>query len=320
MSLLPLFSKLDTLRVAVLGDFCLDMYWHADMRRSVLSRETPHFPLPVVKERFSPGGAGNVACCAQALNPLSVQALGIIGQDWRGELLLQCLHTAGVDTKGLLALPDRFTNTYIKPLRQGISELTYEDPRIDFENFTSLEEAAQEQLIDALHALSGVDVLLVCDQMAYGCVTEKVRKAVEKLAAKGLPVVVDSRQNAGVFRHAMVKPNRYEAAQATGEEDMERAALQLSQTTGKPAVVTLGAEGCLLVENGVAHHIPAVQVPPPHDYVGAGDAFMAAFSLAAAAGEGLQQACTLGNAAAAVVIQKLNTTGTATRQELEAIW
>ncbi len=63
MSLLPLFSKLDTLRVAVLGDFCLDMYWHADMRRSVLSRETPHFPLPVVKERFSPGGAGNVAFC-----------------------------------------------------------------------------------------------------------------------------------------------------------------------------------------------------------------------------------------------------------------
>ena len=48
-------------RFAVLGDFCLDIYWHADMQKSELSRETPHYPLPIVQERMSAGGAGNVA-------------------------------------------------------------------------------------------------------------------------------------------------------------------------------------------------------------------------------------------------------------------
>lgn len=320
MSLQALFKKFDTLRVAVLGDFCLDMYWHADMRKSTLSRETPHFPLPVVEERFSPGGAGNVACCAQALKPFSMKALGVIGQEWRGELLLQSLHQVGIDTQSLFALQNRFTNAYIKPLRQGISDLVYEDARIDFENFTALPEEMEDKLIEAINGLNDVDILLVCDQMAFGCVTDRVRKAVEKLAVQGLSVVVDSRENAGLFRHVLLKPNAFEAFQATGEKDMKKAALQLSHHTGKPAVITQGAEGCLLAAEGMIHHIPARQVPPPHDYVGAGDAFMAAFALAVAAGEELPKACALGNTAAAVVIRKLNTTGTATRQELEAIW
>ena len=43
-------------RVGLIGDLCLDMYWIADMKRSQLSRETPHYPLPIVQERRSAGG------------------------------------------------------------------------------------------------------------------------------------------------------------------------------------------------------------------------------------------------------------------------
>lgn len=31
-------------RIGIIGDFCVDIYWHADMRKSELSRETPHYP------------------------------------------------------------------------------------------------------------------------------------------------------------------------------------------------------------------------------------------------------------------------------------
>ena len=48
------------LRVGVVGDFTLDGYWFADMTRSALSRETPLFPRPVVREHYSCGGAANV--------------------------------------------------------------------------------------------------------------------------------------------------------------------------------------------------------------------------------------------------------------------
>lgn len=66
-------------RIGVIGDFCLDVYWHADMTKSELSRETPHFPLPIVQERLSPGGAGNVVMNLLALKPKAVHAVGVFG-------------------------------------------------------------------------------------------------------------------------------------------------------------------------------------------------------------------------------------------------
>lgn len=30
--------------IGIIGDFCVDIYWHADMTKSELSRETPHYP------------------------------------------------------------------------------------------------------------------------------------------------------------------------------------------------------------------------------------------------------------------------------------
>ena len=45
-----MFEGVNRAKVCLIGDFCLDLYWLADMRRSELSRETPHYPLPVVEE------------------------------------------------------------------------------------------------------------------------------------------------------------------------------------------------------------------------------------------------------------------------------
>ena len=109
-------------RMAVIGDFCLDIYWHADMRKSELSRETPHFPLPIVQERMSPGGAGNVVANLLALQP-AVQCLGVFGEDWRGREYRRLLQGLGADVSLLLTDSRRCTDTYIKPLREGISNV-----------------------------------------------------------------------------------------------------------------------------------------------------------------------------------------------------
>ena len=71
-----ILGRMDGVRAGLLGDVCLDVYWHADMRKSELSRETPHFPLPVVEERMSPGGGANVAANMAALRPWSVRVFG----------------------------------------------------------------------------------------------------------------------------------------------------------------------------------------------------------------------------------------------------
>ena len=79
-----ILSRLADVSIAVVGDGCLDVYWEADMTRSQLSRETPHFPLPVVKERTSLGAAANVAANLAALGLKRVGFLTVIGDDWRG--------------------------------------------------------------------------------------------------------------------------------------------------------------------------------------------------------------------------------------------
>ena len=70
------FEQIKKLKVGIIGDFCLDVYWTAEMKKSELSRETPHYPLPVVEERMSAGGAGNVAVNVSSLGVGKVYAIG----------------------------------------------------------------------------------------------------------------------------------------------------------------------------------------------------------------------------------------------------
>lgn len=332
-SLPALFDAMDGVRMGVVGDFCLDVYWRADMRLSDLSRETPHHPLPVTSERFSPGAAGNVAVNAAALGVRQVKAFGMTGEDWRADPLLDALAERGVDAGSMLRSPARVTNAYIKPYRFGHGDVEYEDPRIDFENRTLPnpdEEAALLQLLE--NAAYSMDVLCVCDQLAYGCVTPAVRNWLARQSANGLKVIVDSRDRAALYPGALIKPNALEAARtaqalgllptdaAPAEEDlqaMSRIAQGLAAHTGHPCILTLGAMGCLLAEDSEVYHQPAFPTPPPVDICGSGDAFLAALACAWGAGALLRDAITLACCAASVTVGKVGTTGSASRTEIQ---
>ena len=315
-------EKLSKARIGVIGDFCLDVYWLADMRKSELSRETPHFPLPVVEERLSPGGAGNVVANLLALEPAAVHAVGLCGDDWRGAALKGLLEKAGADVKGLLADPSRVTNTYVKPLRSGYAEnVVYEDPRLDFANYDAPPAETEDRLIAALDAVAArIDVLCVCDQLPFGCVTDAVRDHIAALARRGLAVVVDSRDRAARYSDVILKVNVAEAAKAldgrVSPDSPERLAAALGERTGRPAVVTAGERGCCVAEGGCVPHGPARKVTGEIDFCGAGDTFLSAFAAAMAGGFALVDAARIACCASAVTIRKLRTTGTAKRAEL----
>lgn len=311
-------------RIAVIGDFCLDVYWHADMTRSELSRETPHFPLPIVRERLSPGGAGNVVMNLLALEPRSVHAIGVFGEDWRGAVLKELLKKSGAGISGVVTDPSRVTNTYIKPLRKGYADnVVYEDPRLDFTNYDALSAATEARLLKALDAVAKkVDVLCVCDQMPFGCITEAVRNRIIALGKAGLTVIADSRDRIGLYTDAIVKPNEIEAARVFKGKikptAFEKLAAALEKRTGRPAIVTAGDRGCYVSENSRVTHVPACEVTGEIDFCGAGDTFLSGFACATAAGFPLADAASLACAASAVTIKKLKTTGTASRAELAA--
>ena len=166
-----ILKKLPKVRIGVLGDVCLDLYWFADMKRSTLSRETPHYNLPVVTERWAPGAAGNVVQNLSALGLAQVETLSIVGNDWRGNLLDTGFKDLGLPTDCLIRDNSRVTPAYIKPNRMGISNVVYEDPRIDFVNYTPISQETEQQVIDALTAMAGrVDIYRIntdADENAY---------------------------------------------------------------------------------------------------------------------------------------------------------
>jgi ribokinase len=98
--------------------------------------------------------------------------------------------------------------------------------------------------------------------------------------------------------HPILTPNASEAEQLTGERDPEAAARALRALTGAPVLVTLGAEGALLLD-GEPRRLPAPAVEAV-DTTGAGDTVNGALAAELAAGRALEEAVRFALAAAAL--------------------
>lgn len=318
------------LKIGVIGDLALDAYWHADMTRAFLSRETPHFPRPIVREVFSGGAGANVANNLARLGVGEVRVFSVLGEDWRGSILADVLASAGVKIDPLITSPERCTTAYIKPILKGYDS-QQEDARLDFENDQPLSPALEDALIARVQrALPEFDALLIADQMEInGVITPRVREALNALAAE-YPAkwfVVDSRRRIGLFEHMVLKPNRMEAQlaqapdqkpRALGLDELTKIGMALHTHAGRPTYLTLSEDGVLVCAEGTHRVLPAAPVRPPLDPVGAGDAFMAALAAALAGNATPWEAGAIATLAAAVVIEKLNQTGSASPEEILA--
>ena len=88
--------------------------------------------------------------------------------------------------------------------------------------------------------------------------------------------------------------------------------------TRKPVFVTRGENGLLVADSDGLHHIPGIQMTKKIDPVGAGDTVISALATCLGAGIDPVDAADIANIAAAVTIQKLFQTGTASREEIRA--
>ena len=315
-----IIEKIPQVRIGLIGDCCVDVYWDADMRLSELSREVPQFPLPVVNERYSLGAGGNVLANLAALGAKDIKLVTCIGTDWRSFMFKKLIKDIGVSEAFLLETDERVTPAYCKPMRHGISDVVYEDARIDFVNRQELSPELKEMMLERLRTVAAqVDVLLVCDQMKNGCITEGMIKEINELGKK-LPVLVDSRDRIGQYQNVIMKPNDLEASRAVGMNLQEHGAIKIAQQLEKisqhPIIITLGENGALWCENGQCTHAGAFTAHPPIDIVGAGDSFLAGFSVAYAGGAAPYSALRFGSLVSNVTIHKIGTTGTATPDEL----
>jgi len=314
-------------KVALIGDVVLDVYWKADMNLSELSLETPHYTLPIIEERYSPGGGGNVAKNLKHLGLREVKVLSVFGRDWRGDILTKLLREEEIKLNCCIQDDNWVTPAYCKPIKTGISNVTMEAARLDFKNFKKLLPSSEKFLYNGIKEIfEKYDAVGICDQLKYGIINDNIIDSLNKLSSSKL-VLVDSRSQIKKFRNAILKPNQTEITNAfkarsniSSKYDLlyyKKLGKKLSLRNDSPVILTLGENGALWInKENKAFHIPTKPEKGPVDIVGAGDTFMASVLAALACQAEPEEALTIGNMAASVVVKKINRTGTASRQEI----
>lgn len=198
------------------GDFCLDAYWLFDPDESELSLET-RLPVRRVRtQRYSLGGASNVADNLIAVGVAEVHAVGLIGDDMFGRLLREMLAARGVDTSALLQCQEDWqTMVFAKPHVRD-----EEQNRIDFGGFNALRLETMDALAAALERAADASTTVILNQQVPAGVSpdamiERLNRIIAAHPERCF--VVDSRHRAELYRGAVLKLNEREAARICGE-------------------------------------------------------------------------------------------------------
>jgi rfaE bifunctional protein kinase chain/domain len=319
-------DNLSRVSVAVIGDFCLDIYWMIDRSASEISIETGLKTEPVRLQRYAPGGAGNVVMNLVALGVQQVYPVGVLGNDPFGRELRRLLEGSQINGSGLISQAEGWaTHTYLKPCVDS-QELS----RIDLGNFNCLSNTAEDELFAKLEGvLDKVSVVLINHQVTASIHDSKsFRQRLEQVISRHpkLTFIIDSRGYHDSYPRAIHKLNEREVMRACGisletdddvslEELVQQSRL-LCERWKSPLVVTRGAHGCLVFSGDDPRQIFGLQLPGRLDPVGAGDTFSSAFAATISTSANLTAAASVANIAAAVTAQKLFQTGTASPDEI----
>lgn len=325
-----ILAKVSQLKIALVGDVFLDKYFDIDPRLAEVSLETGKEARQVVNIRCYPGAGGSVAQKLAALGVGWVPAITVLGTDGEGYDLKAALQRDGIDTRLVIESPQRRTPTYGKPMLMEADRPACELERLDIRNITPLPREIENQVMANLNRhFDEIDGVVVIDQVTQrncGVITDRVREFLGNLAAThpGKVFFADSRCRIGEFRDMIVKPNRSELAEAVGlrraavasREEIVLAGTKFVQLTGRAAIVTMGAEGLLVVQDQAGELIPGYAVSGEIDICGAGDSVTAGLVTALCAGATLHEAALVGNLVASITIQQIGVTGIATPRQV----
>jgi rfaE bifunctional protein kinase chain/domain len=318
-------NKIRDVRIAIVGDFCLDAYWFIDESRSEVSVETGQPTEPVRRQKYSLGGAGNVANNLAAMEVHDIRAFGVIGDDPFGVEMVRIMKDAGISTGNLLIQNENWsTHVYIKPYVED-----REKSRIDFGNYNVLSDETADRLIQNLKTeVSKVDLVIINQQVLSGIHTEYFRKKLVEVIGlfPDMIFIADSRNYTDFYDGAYRKMNDTEASrqcriirgpdEVVPYSEVRNAAVKLFERYRKPLLITRGSRGSIAAdENGISD-ITGLMIIARVDTVGAGDSYLAGAAAALAAGYPLDVSAELGTFVAGVTVQKLLQTGTASPEEI----
>ncbi len=250
-----------------------------------------------------PGGKGANQACAAGKLGARVCMLGALGKDAYGNILLESLQNAGVDTSRLIRRERESTGlALINVNAEGNNSIVVipgANQTVDKNYIDENEEAIKES-----------DIIIL--QMEIPIAT--VLYAAQKAKKWGKTVILDPAPVPEYFPQELfqyvdiIKPNETELqmiAKAGGESlELEWAAEYLRQKGVKDVIVTLGEKGVYVnSERKGILQIPAQKVEAV-DTTAAGDTFTAAMAVKLAEEADIEQAVEFANRASAIAVTR----------------
>jgi D-glycero-beta-D-manno-heptose-7-phosphate kinase len=316
-----IIDKFKGKKVLILGDFILDEYVFGETER--ISREAPVLILHYNKSTYLAGGGANPVMNIKDLGGEPVP-VSVMGGDAYSKILLDMIRSKGVDTSNIVIEEKFMVPVKTRVMAGSVHTVKQQVVRIDRYEEGCITRGTEDAMIRVMEKLAKkTDTMLVSDYDG-GIITDRVIKAVNALAKKGLKVIVDSRYALKKFRHiATGTPNETEAGPLVGiehyrESDVEMICRQLAgHIRAKGMIITRGSRGMMILEKKKLSKIPAFGSDEIVDVSGAGDTVSSIVSLALACGASLKDAAFLANIGGGLVVMK-HGVATVTAKELKS--
>ncbi|MBZ0272938.1 D-glycero-beta-D-manno-heptose-7-phosphate kinase [bacterium] len=297
--------------ILVVGDLIIDRYFWGNV-----SRISPEAPVPVVeveRQENRAGGAANVAMNLAGLGA-NVYLAGVVGDDGGKEILAATLAGGGGNISGDFFVGENHRPTTIKTRIIGHSQQIV---RFDMERDGPIAASTRNEIVDRISRRAREFHAIVVSDYAKGVISRVLIDRLKEIARDNrIPIAVDPRlQHANFYKGVdLITPNHIEAGQFLGielrNEDgaVESAGAKiLKRWNLKNLLITRAGLGMTSFEPGrKPRHIPTV-ARQVYDVTGAGDSVIAAVVLARAAGATWEEAASIANHAAGIVVGKIGT-------------
>ena len=149
-----LMRRFSDIRIAVIGDFFLDLYFDVDPVLAEVSLETGRTAHQVRAIRPSPGAAGTVVSNLSSLGAGRIDGVGLIGDDGFGFELRRTLESLNCSTHLIFNDDEKVTPVYLKPRDIEKPGLKGEYDRYDLKNRVPTSARSEDLLLNAIRAVS----------------------------------------------------------------------------------------------------------------------------------------------------------------------
>ena len=323
--LIKKINNFKNIKALVIGDLAIDEMIYGDCER--ISREAPVLILQHSHTKVILGAASNAANNLSKLNEGNVKVVGVCGDDYYSNILIETLNDANIDTSYLIK--DETRKTIVKTRISGScsQSITQQIVRIDRQTNKYISNNIENLIITSLEkAISEVDVVILSDYHICTLTENIIKNAIQIANKYNKIIVADAQKNLNnYYGVTSMTPNQPDTEKFTGyfikdDETLKKAGYDLlNKTNAQYILITRGEEGMAIFDKSSMYKIPAFNRTKVFDVTGAGDTVVAAYSLALASGLTPYESAFIANIAASIVIREFGCATTNTKTICEKI-